>query len=107
MEWIKYTAPALSAVSMVLGLTGLFLAFLVPRALDGAFMRGMFTGPYLEPHRRHRVLVSLSSLLLGAFIWLNVSQYLLAALIVFAVWLPVALAVIRASARARSVALRG
>ena len=102
MEWLKYLALGMASLVMVIGMTLVALAALAPRLLESAAVKRMFGSETREPIRRKRILLGVSHVLLGIFIWLTVIGQVVPALLVYVVWL--AMTVMRF--RARTLAAR-
>jgi hypothetical protein len=95
MDVLKAVALLLAGLVFFVGVFTLFAAWFAPKLLASPFMRRMTTGPRLDPSRANRTLMAVWSILLGVYFSLSVTGHTLAGLIVFAVWLPIGVVVIR------------
>jgi hypothetical protein len=90
MSLVQTVLVTLSSFLVLVGALGLIAAWVAPSLLDGPVLRRLITGKRLAPTRSNRTLMSLWAMLIGSYLMLSVLGYRSASLIVFAIWLPFA-----------------
>jgi hypothetical protein len=95
MSLVQTVLVTLSSFLVLVGAFGLIAAWVTPSLLDGPVLRWLITGKRLAPTRSNRTLMSLWAMLIGCQTILTVLGYRAASLIVFAIWLPFAVLVLK------------
>ena len=95
MEIVKLITMALGGLIVLVGIFSLVAAWFAPSVLATPFMRWMVTGRKLAPTRANQTLMSIWSILLGTYIVVSLSGYLVVGIIVFFLWLPFGVMVLR------------
>ena len=94
----------LAAFLVLVGLLTLILAWFAPRFLDHPTLQWLITGKRIPPTRANRTLGSIWAILIGSFFLLSLSGQHTISYIVFAAWVPFAVAVLRLNFKFRAAA---